>query len=208
MFSLSRRDLEKTGRKAPDTTPAIQHEEYKDRDGNKHKVPVGIDPGFDYNVGKAADKSYKVLADKFESMPYEIAKPWMGEFLRGPVFEQFFDGKIKGEFPVAVLSQIDKAALGTQSQTVWLSRITLDDHRAKHPEIILKDYQNIPEIIESGEVYKQGSSRLIYLQKEDKLYRAALKRTEDKKENYYLTLFTTQEELADLQVRDRFERIR
>ncbi|MCF6246911.1 MAG: hypothetical protein L3J69_06065 [Desulfobacula sp.] len=206
--SLSKRDLKKMRKSGPDSAPKIKHREYKDRDGKKHKVPVGIDPGFDYNVGKAADKSYKVLADRFETLDYKIAKPWMNDFLQGPVFKRFYDGKIKGEFPVAVLSPEDKKILGSKAQTVWLSKTTIKDHKIKHPEILLDDYLNIPEIIENGEVYKQGDARLVLLYKKDKLYRAALKRTKDRKENYYLTLFEIDEGRADRQVRNKYERIR
>jgi hypothetical protein len=40
------------------------------------------------------------------------------------------------------------------------------------------------------------------------LYRAPLKRTGDKKKNYWLTLFLTDEERARREVREKFERIR
>jgi uncharacterized protein with gpF-like domain len=52
VVTLSRRDLDKMGKKGPDTAPAIEHREWKDSKGKKHKVPVGIDPGWDYNVGQ------------------------------------------------------------------------------------------------------------------------------------------------------------
>jgi len=208
VVSLSRRDLEKMGKKAPDKAPAVRYRQWEDRSGVRHRVPAGIDPGFDYNAGKARGRSYKVLADKFETLDYEVAKPFMKEFLAGPVFIRFFDGKIRGEFPVAVLSDADKTALGTKAQTVWLSQTTLKEHKKKHPEMLLKDYRHIPEIIEHGEVYKQNEERLIYLKKQGRLYRAALKRTKDRQENFYLTLFTTGEETADFQVRKKYERVR
>lgn len=206
--SLSRRDLERMGKKGPDTAPEIKYREYEDRQGNKQKVPVGIDPGWDYNVGKAADKSYKVLAERIETLDYKIAKPFMNEFLQGPVFSRFYAGKIKGEFPVAVLSPGDRKTLGSKAQTVWLSKTTVTDHKIKHPEILLEDYLNIPEIIENGEVYIQGNTRMILLYRKGKLYRAALKRTKDGKENFYLTLFETSEEKATREIRNKYERVR
>ncbi len=206
--SVSDRDLARMGKAGPDKAPEIEYREYEDRDGNKKRVPKGIDPGFDYNPGKARDRSYKMLAERMEALDYDIAKPFISEFLSGPVFRRFFAGKIDGEFPVAVLSGADKAALGSQAQTVWLSRQTLMDHKSGHPDIGLEDYMNIPEIIHRGEVYKQGDERLVYLKKLDRLYRAALKRTRDGKENYYLTLFETDPGRADRQVRNKLERIR
>lgn len=206
--NLSKRDLARIGKTGPDTAPEIKYREYVDRNGNKHQVPEGIDPGFNYNVGKAAEKSYKILAERFETLPYDIAKPFMAEFVAGPAFEQFHAGKIKGEFPVAMLSESDKTALGSQAQTVWISQTTLAEHKASHPEISLEDYRLIPEIIETGEVYKQGATRLIFLKKDGRLYRAALKRTGDRKENYFLTLFEIDEGRGNRQVRNKYERIR
>lgn len=208
VLTRSDRDLNRMGKKTPDTAPEIKTRSWKDRDGVTRQVPVGIDPGFDYNAGQAKERSYKILADKFEALPYEISALLMEEFIAGPVFEQFFDGKIAGEFPVAVLSKTDRAALGSEAQTVWLSRATIDEHKLSHPEIGLPDYRHIPEIVAKGEVYKQGEERLIYLEEKDRLYRAALKRTHDHKENYYLTLFETDPGRADRQVRNKLERVR
>ncbi len=159
-------------------------------------------------MGKARDRSYKILADRFESLDYDIARSFMDEFISGPVFSMFYGGKIKGEFPVAVLSDVDKAALGTRAQTVWFSQTSLNEHKKAHPEVRLEDYQKIPEIVETGEVYKQKDTRLIYLKEDGKLYRAALKRTRDKKENFYLTLFETDPGRADRQIRRKLERVR
>lgn len=52
VLSLSQRDLVKMGKAGPDKAPKIETRTYEDRNGNKHQVPVGIDPGWDYNVGQ------------------------------------------------------------------------------------------------------------------------------------------------------------
>lgn len=54
VVSTSERDLESMGKSAPDTAPPIEYYDWKDRKGLIHQVPVGIDPGFDYNPGKMA----------------------------------------------------------------------------------------------------------------------------------------------------------
>ncbi|MBI9092293.1 MAG: hypothetical protein JEZ12_24020 [Desulfobacterium sp.] len=208
VVTLSQRDLDKMGKKGPDSAPEIQYREWEDKNGKSHQVPLGIDPGWDYNVGKETGRSYKALAERFESMDNAIARAWMGESLEGPAFKKFFTDKDIGEFPVAVLKPADQVALETRGQTVWLSRQTLDEHKIAHPEIGLKDYRKIPEILETGEVYKQGDARLVYLNQDDKFYRAALKRTADRKENYYLTLFKTSEDKAEKEVRRKLERVR
>jgi hypothetical protein len=59
-FSLSERDLKRMGKSGPDETPKTRYYEFEDRNGKMHKLPVGIDPGWDHNPGKIAmteDKS-------------------------------------------------------------------------------------------------------------------------------------------------------
>ena len=75
--------------------------------------------------------------------------------------------------------------------TVWLSRISMDAHKAKHPEIGVDAYRKIPEILASGQVWRVPGEpeRLVFLKVGDVVYRAAVKRTSDGRKNYLLTLF-------------------
>jgi len=166
------------------------------------------DPGWNYNVGLEAKQPLRGLTEKFESLPADIAQEWMQRWVNEPAFARFVAGKMDGDFPVAVLKAEDVAALGTTKQAVWLSADTLKEHLSKHPEMGLTDYQLLPEIITQGEVYAKGEERLIYLRKGEKLYRAAVKTTRNKSENYLLTLFETSDELAELQVKGKYTRIR
>ena len=51
---LMRSELARMGKDGPDTAPEIQTRPWTNRHtGEVHQVPIGIDPGFDYNVGKA-----------------------------------------------------------------------------------------------------------------------------------------------------------
>ncbi len=54
VVSSSVRDLERMGKDGPDQAPPIEYYDWRDRNGVIHKVPVGIDPGFDYNPGQEA----------------------------------------------------------------------------------------------------------------------------------------------------------
>jgi len=201
VFSVGPRDLERMGKSGPDTAPPIVIDA-------KTGAPVGIDKGWDYNVGQAAEKSYKLLADKFETLPNDFARAWMIEFLTSEAFTAFFNGEIKGAFPVAVLKAEDMKAMGSKAQSVWLSQETVAEHIKKHPEIGLADYQRIPEILDLGEVYLQGNTRLVYLQHGKRFYRAALKRTKDGDENYFLTLFETTDAKAKEEIRKKYKRVR
>lgn len=201
VLSAGPRDLARMGKSGPDTAPPSPLDPKTD-------TPVGIDSGFDYNVGQSAERSFRILANKFEALPNDIARKWMDEYLQGPAFEMFVEGKIPGDFPVGVLDKNDQAVLGARSQTVWFSEKSLKDHLEKHPDIGLEDYRKIQRVLSEGEVYRQTDVRLVYLKLDGKLYRAAVKTTGGRDENFFLTLFETTDNLAYEQVQKKFERVR
>lgn len=140
---------------------------------------------------------------------FEIAAEAARQRLKSQEFSDFFDGHSPvNEFAVAVLSPEDQALLKAATPTIHLSRISLEEHKAKHPEIGLEDYRRIQEIIESGDMYQQNNYRYILLKQGETLYRAAFKMTRDGEKLYFLTLFKTTEELAEIQVRKKFKKLR
>ncbi len=51
---VSKGGLSRMGKAGPDTAPPVQTRTWRNpRTGETHQVPVGIDPGFDYNAGQA-----------------------------------------------------------------------------------------------------------------------------------------------------------
>lgn len=138
-------------------------------------------------VAKAA-QSY---TNQLESLPFVEAINIAKQAVVDPLFERFFEEGLTGNFPVGVLRPEDTKELGTKACTVLLSDRSLKEHLEKHPEIQLRDYQRIPLILEQGEVWRvpDKPERLIYLLIDGTTYRAALKRTVDGNENYFLTLF-------------------
>lgn len=160
------------------------------------------DPGWNHNVALSA---YQPQLDKYN---YPVARQYVRGALKGPAFERFFAGQSVENFPVAVLRPEDMRAIGAMTQTVYLSQASLSAHLERHPEIGLADYQKIPDILDQGEVYQQGDDRLVYLARDGVLYRAALKRTQSGMENYFLTLFRTDDDKANREVRNRLKRLR
>ena len=122
--------------------------------------------------------------------------------------EQFVNGEIVSDLIIATTLNVETQQLfNTQSVDVLFSKESLNAHLVKHPEITAKDYQLIPEIIEHGEIYRQNEKRYVLLHKNGKLYRAAIKTTQHG-EIYFLSLFVTTKYLADVQIRNKFEKIR
>jgi SPP1 gp7 family putative phage head morphogenesis protein len=160
------------------------------------------DPGFNTNQARVA------YQPDLNSYDYRVARQYVRGAVKGPAFNEFFEGRSQENFPVAVLRPSDMQAIGALTQTVYLSAQSIQEHRIKHPEIGLADYQKIPDILDKGEVYQQGDARLVILALDGVLYRAALKRTANKGENYFLTLFKTRENISDKEVRKKLKRLR
>ena len=56
VLSAGPRDLKRAGKSTPDSTPPVEIDPVTG-------VPAGIDKGWDYNVGQAAEKGYQILKD-------------------------------------------------------------------------------------------------------------------------------------------------
>lgn len=168
----------------------------------------GMDKAFRTDPGWNNNQAMTAYQPQLDAYDYKVARQYVRGALKGPAFEQFFAGKSAEDFPVAVLKPADMAAIGALSQTVYLSQASLAEHLVKHPEVVLEDYQKIPDILDKGEVYKQGDERLVVLLLDGVLYRAGLKRTKTGKKNYFLTLYKTNQKAADRSVKDRNERVR
>ncbi len=160
-----------------------------DSAGNKHVIPKGIDFGWDYAPGQSNAPLLRSVIAKQDKADWHLARDHVAKMVGADLFARFFNGNMDGEFPIAVLSPTEKALLGAESQTVLLSRESINDHIKSHPEITVADYRLVQQIIDQGEIYQQGDARLIYIQVGEVTYRAVLKRTADGLKNYFLTLF-------------------
>ncbi|WP_321367605.1 PBECR2 nuclease fold domain-containing protein [uncultured Desulfuromusa sp.] len=79
VFSVSERDLERMGKTGPDKAPAIEID-------SKTGAPVGIDKGWDYNVGQAAWGRSHQLRLMEDQGPWTDLIPWGPEkYGRGAV---------------------------------------------------------------------------------------------------------------------------
>ena len=122
-----------------------------------------------------------------------------------PDFNDFFHGRSDvSEYPIAKMSAHDMALFGSNKETVWLSRGSLDEHKISHPEITASDYLRMQEIISRGEVYQQKTNRFVLLHLDGVLYRAAMKVIDGGDKVYMLSIFKTTDHLATIQIRNKF----
>ena len=164
--AISRREYERlkgTGRYQTQA-PEIKYKEWVNkRTGEVEQIPEGITPGFNYNVGKARNAStLNHVNSKLAAAPKDLARPTVGELLKGPAFKQFYE-KPSGNFPVAILNEGDVTAIGALTAVVKLSSETLQKQRKRHPELSAEEYAQLQQAIEQGRVVQDGSKNLIFI---------------------------------------------
>jgi len=77
VLSLSERDLKREGKTAPDKAPEIKYYNWTDIHGKTHKIPEGIDPGWNYAPGEFLPdlKKYpKKIKEQIEKSVPEVPK--------------------------------------------------------------------------------------------------------------------------------------
>lgn len=210
--TLSERALQRMGKSGPDARPdddTVEH--VNDRTGEVTELPRGVGYGWDYAPGKsAAETAVTARLNRLDTLEANVARLNVADLVDSDLFGRFFAGEVQGEFPIAVVPPLEREILGAESPTVLLSQTSLAAHIEKHPEVGLADYRRVQELLDHGEVYRRDSEdgRLIYLTVDGVTYRAALKRTQNGKRNYFLTLFRVKESAADRNVRNKMERLR
>lgn len=106
-------------------------------------------------------------------------------------FDDFFNNKSGSpeRVVVATLTAAEMALFGVKNKELWLSRTSLDEHKAKHPEVTASDYTAIPEIVHNGAVWGgHQDRRYLLLQVGEKPYRAAIKVSQDDETAWFLSL--------------------
>jgi SPP1 gp7 family putative phage head morphogenesis protein len=154
------------------------------------KIPTDV--GWSYNPGKAG------WFPDLDSYPYDIAKKWIEGGLTSPDFKAFFEGKLKGNYPVAVIDEKYKSSIKSKSQVVYLSDETLIKNKNAHPEIDFSVYQELPNIISKAQLIVQDKDNTFaFLKIANKIYYGAIKTTQTGDTNFLLSLRLAKKEHID-----------
>jgi len=118
VIQLSAEELEALG-KLPNTKPPKipTYEWTNPRTGAKHTYPEGIDPGFDYNVGKLGlqKKLDKLLAEKLASLPQDMQISALKSLSKKPTAAAQIDNALDAAKAAAAKAEIEaKAAAAAQ----------------------------------------------------------------------------------------------
>ena len=133
-------------------------------------------PGFDYNAGtQGRSQAFEALVrGKLARLSAGVRQAALGAGLWKKVdgqvqaaantqtqrinheeFSAFFNNLPDSpeKFVIAHLTDAEQSLFGVQQKVMWLSRVSLDEHKQKHPEVTMADYLMIPEIIRNAAVW-------------------------------------------------------
>lgn len=179
------------------------------RTGEVMQIPKGIDPGFDYNPGKAAMRAAnlaRVEKDKLDIAPVTLASAAIRDKVKSEDFKRFYDSP-SGSFPIGVISDDTAASIGAKTHTVQLSAETMAKQIRQHPELSIAEYNFVQEAIEKGVALQDGDLTMIYVLEEDS-YVTVVKATDTGKA-VFLTSFrrlSSNQAKRDREIRRLMER--
>lgn len=177
MTSCSHRDLGRMGKKGPDEAPPLEFRA-EEVGGRTVRVPLGIDPGWEYNVGEAW------LSRTLPGSQTVAAAPGM--------IRRFVESALAGRrppesyIPVAIvpteLAATYRLPAGTE---VRLSAETVLRHR-HHAEADGDAYGRLPELaIGDGLVLDLGGRAAVFFEEAGQIWRMGLKPTSNAE--FYVT---------------------
>ncbi len=162
---VSRREFEhlkNTGRYMTKEAPPLRQREWVNkRTGEIVNVPVGVDPGFDYNFGERQYGILNALTNKVNRSP-ELGAAAIESLLASEAFD-YWHSNPQGNYPVAVLSEADTKLIGAKGRTVALLPRTIKKQKDHHPNIKASDYSKIPQAIARGEKIQVAKNDLAYV---------------------------------------------
>ena len=220
VIQLSYEELEEFGFELSEAPPEGWNETrpWLDRRNDRTiQVPVGIDPGFQHNVGliDVGKASADRLIRKIDAASPALARAAVGQPFRTRLFQRFLDtaggATEHGDFAIGMLDDSVAGAIGARSRVVRLSgetaakqagRRRLTERDLGHPDVRAEDYARVQRILDDGEVFRESDNSVVGFMEEDgRIWRAVLKATADGAETYLSTLHR-----VDASRRDRARR--
>lgn len=197
------------GLKVGDVPAPFPKAEWKNKvTGEVVHVEEGIDPGWDYNPGKAgAARLYDVLSEKYHVAPFDISRLVCRSHVDSEDFRRWLAAPLPargqetpspaGDFPIAIVPEDLAKALGTKARLLRFSDHTRRKQAEHHPDLSPEDYLVAQAILEDAPAWllplrkeREGQHvRMIYAPKDGgTAWRLIFKATLDGRELFLQSL--------------------
>ena len=146
-------------------------------------------PLLDYHIGKHRQlESHSLIRDRVNASTSDLALGTVSNLVASQVFTDWFRQPVAGSrFVIGALDEDLKRRLGAKQKAVLLSDETLAKQKQHHPELSLAEYRLLPEVIVKGKAIEFGEQNIHFYTTHGRLYRAVVKTTEKRHENYLTT---------------------
>lgn len=146
---LTRAQAERTGISA--APPIEERSMVNKRTGEVIKVPRGIDPGFEFNVGRERVKSADAFTNTvFSEARPEYARAAIGDFVADPNMIDVMTNTERA-LPVGYAPQDLMDIAGVRNPLTLMSAKVAKKQIRNHPELPAVHYSKIPEIMETAD---------------------------------------------------------
>ena len=193
---LSREELRRNGWSVSES-PEETYRLWENRaTGEVKRIPAGIAPGFDYNVGIAnlRVKAREQVAEKLKKINPDIAHTAINSLVGSDDFAGFYKNP-QGYFAIGVVDDRIKQALKAETIVCCLSDETLLKNQKHHPDLQLDDYLQINKVLQDYDILVQDTEKTVVSVKKiaDKSYWLAVKVTRNKNEIFVLSYHLVKE---------------
>lgn len=170
------RQLERSGTPIGQTPEVPTRPFVNQRTGELQQIPLGVNPSFHYPPGGRRAGLSQHLVERLESGSSAMTRASIADLVNGPTFATWYQ-RPAGAFALAHLEQSTAIRLGARTQLVALSEDTLKKQLREHPEVTLKEYAQVQDIVDRGrEIIDAKDGSLIYVL-EERGYVAVIKAT-------------------------------
>lgn len=139
--------------------PLEERSMVNNRTGEVIQVPKGIDPGFEFNPGKQRTAIDNPVYQKpFDDAPRDIARAAIGDAMASPDIVNIMKNT---EIPMTIGALDEQLAnkMGLATPFVRMSSGTAKKMIANHGELLAKDYQSIPDLIDAAQVIRTDNNK-------------------------------------------------
>lgn len=174
---ITRYEAQSLGGESPE--PEIKYEDFRNkRTGEVSQIPVGVDPGWHTNPGKARSRTLmRGLSERIEQVEPIQAKKIIADLLGSRTPEAYAKLPERVQLPVAHAPEVIKQLNGKGS-VVAISSETIAVKSAKHQYVEPKQFALIQELLDSGEPVERPDGSLTFWKEIDgKWWTTALRRS-------------------------------
>ena len=182
--TLSQRQLDREGLEVGSAPSVRRTERINTRTGEVlGEVPVGIDPGWDYNVGKEWLGPEAAFLNQLVQLSPVMAVPAVRQWLDGPGFREWMENPA-GEAPVAVLDPAVASSLSANDTIVRFSAASMRKQKSQHPELTPEEYSLLPDVIGNGRAIQDTDQSVVFIRSVGRRRVAVVKVTTTRQATY------------------------